>query len=164
VTAKIDETQHYDASPVEVFAMLSDPEFIDKKCLASGSMEASSQALEEDGVITLVSRRVLPAKLPSFAKRFVGETVTLTETQTWTPADSDGARTASFIVDFGNNPIAFHGDIALAAAGEGTAVTYRGNIKASVPLVGGKIEGIAAEWITKYATKEQQVGNEWLAG
>lgn len=159
----MDEVQHYDAPTDEVFAMLSDPAFIERKCYASGCIEADAESTPEGDGVTLVSRRVLPAKLPSFAKRFVGETVTLIETQRWT-APNDHARTADFVVDFGNNPISFHGDIALQPDGAGTRVEYRGTIKCGVPLIGGKIEGVALEWITRYIDKEQRVGSAWLAG
>lgn len=182
----MDEVQHYEAAPAEVFAMLSDPEFIERKCLASGSIEASAEATQEGGGVALVSRRVLPAKLPSFAKRFVGETVTLIETQCWSAPDGAGVRTATFKVDFGNNPISFDGAISLGPAdpadptgpsddsrapsadpraeSSGTRVEYTGAIKCTVPLVGRKIEGVALNWITRYVDKEQHVGTAWLAG
>lgn len=163
MSTKIDQVQHYTAPPAEVFAMLSDPAFVEAKCLASGSIEASAETSQEDATTTIVSRRVLPAKLPGFAKRFVGETVTLVETQKWSDP-VDGTRTGSFVVDFGNNPISFSGDVTLSPDGPGTRVEYIGQIKCTVPLVGGKIEGVALEWITKYLDKEQRVGTDWLDG
>lgn len=160
----IDEIQHYDATPAEVFKMLSDPAFIEKKILASGSIDASAQVLEDPGgKISIVARRVLPAKLPTFAKKFVGETVILTETQNWRPAAADGSRAAGFLVDFNNNPISFNGAIELKPSGEGTMVETKGAIKCSVPLFGGKIEKIAQDWIQRYLDKEQTVGNKWIA-
>ena len=164
MTTKIDQAQHYTASPDEVFAMLSDPEFVERKCLASGSIEASADVTSEDATTTIVSRRVLPAKLPSFAKKFVGETLTLVETQRWGDADADGSRRGTFVVDFGNNPISFTGEVLLTPEGEGSKVETRGDLKCTVPFVGGKIEGVATEWITKYLDKEQRVGTEWLDG
>lgn len=163
MSTTIDEVQQYDASPDDVFAMLSDPDFIKAKCMASGCIEATAESVPEDDGVTLVSRRVLPAKLPSFAKRFVGETVTLTETQKWSDPHST-SRIATFIVDFGNNPIAFDGNITLQPDGDGTKVEYVGAIKCSIPLIGGKIEGVALDWITRYVRKEQTVGTAWLNG
>jgi hypothetical protein len=162
VTVKIDSTQHYEADPAAVQAMLLDPDFVVAKCLASGSIEADAEVLQEDGHTTLVSRRKLPAKLPGFAKKFVGETLVLVETQKWSEPDPL-SRTATFIVDFGNNPISFQGDLALDPDGDGTRVHTRGDIKCTVPFVGGKIESIAREWIEKYLAKEQEVGTDWLA-
>lgn len=163
MTTKIDEVQHYTAEPLAVFAMLSDPEFIERKCLASGSIEASAEVTTEDAGTTIVSRRVLPAKLPGFAKKFVGDTLTLIETQKWSDPDA-GERTGTFVVDFGNNPISFGGSVTLRPDGPGTRVEYVGDIKCSVPFVGGKIEKVAEDWITRYLDKEQRVGTEWLDG
>jgi hypothetical protein len=163
VTISIDQTQHYAAPSANVQTMLLDPDFVVAKCLASGSLEATAELLTEDGSTTLISRRILPAKLPSFAKRFVGETLTLIETQQWHEPRGE-SRTASFMVDFGNNPISFHGSVALGPEGEGTAVRTTGEIKCTVPFVGGKIESVAAEWIGKYLAKEQTVGTQWLTG
>lgn len=162
MSTTIDQVQHYAATPDEVFAMLSDPAFVEAKCLASGSIEASAETTQEDAGITIVSRRVLPAKLPGFAKKFVGETVTLVETQRWPEAEGD--RAGTFVVDFGNNPISFSGDVTLSADGDGSQVRCQGVIKCTVPFVGGKIEGVALEWITKYLDKEQRVGTAWLDG
>lgn len=159
----IDEKQYYSAPPDTVFEMLSDSEFITAKCLASGSIEADAESTTDGDTRIIKSRRVLPAKIPAFARRFVGDTVTLTETQRWAPP-VDGTRRASFEVDFGNNPISFSGHIALTAEGEGTEVATVGTIKCSVPFVSGKIEGVALDWITRYLVKEQKVGNAWLEG
>jgi hypothetical protein len=161
----IDEIQHYDASPTEVFSMFVDPAYIEKKCLASGSLEASSQIIEETGgKITIVGRRVLPAKVPSYAKRFIGETIVLTETQNWRPADADGSRAAGFVVDFDDQPISFNGSVELKPSGDGTTVETKGAIKCSVVFVGGKIEKLAQSWIVRFLAKEEKVGNEWLSG
>lgn len=161
----IDQVQHYDASPDEVFEMLSEPGYIEAKCLASGSTEASAQVIEDPGgKISIIARRVLPAKLPAFAKKFVGETIVLTETQNWRPAAADGSRAAGFVVDFDNNPISFNGAVELKPSGDGTTVETKGAIKCSVPFFGRKIEKVAQSWIERYLTKEQKVGNEWLAG
>ncbi len=163
MSTSIDHTQTYTAEPAEVQRMLLDPDFAVAKCLASGSIEATSELVTEDGQTTLIIRRVLPAKLPSFAKALVGETLNLIETQQWHEPRGD-ARTASFLVDFGNNPISFHGDIAVGPHTEGTHVRTKGTIKCTVPLMGGRIESVAAEWIGKYLAKEQQVGTARLAG
>jgi hypothetical protein len=163
VPTEIDEIQHYQAAPEVVFAMLSDTEFIEKKCLASGSIEANAEVIDDGGDRTsLVARRVLPAKIPGFAKKFVGETITLTETQNWRAASPDGSRAAEFVVDFGNNPISFTGAVELKPNGDETTVETKGMIKCSVPFAGRKIENLALEWIQKYINKEQRVGNAWL--
>ncbi|MCU0295986.1 MAG: DUF2505 domain-containing protein [Candidatus Nanopelagicales bacterium] len=161
--AQIDEVQTYDADPATVFAMLCDEEFIRYKSTQSGSLEVDATVTEEEDGIRIHNRRVMPAKVPGFVKRFLGDTIPLDETQHWGEADEDGARTAQFTVDFDGQPLSFGGTITLRPHGAGgTAVETSGPIKCSVPFVGGRIEKFAAEWIGKYLNKEQRVGAQWL--
>ena len=161
--AQIDEVQYYDADPVTVFAMLADEQFIVHKSTQSGSLKVEA-AVEEDGDgVRIVNNRVMPAKVPGFVKRFLGDNIPLNETQTWTPAAEDGSREADFAVDFNGQPISFSGTISLRPENGGTAVETKGPIKCTVPLVGGRIEKFAAEWISRYLNKEQRVAAQWLA-
>ena len=158
----IDVTQHYDADPATVFAMLSDKDFILYKCEQSASLEATAEVIDEGDTVSIHNRRVLPAKVPGFVKRFLGDTIPLDETQHRCPANGSGQRTAEFSVDFDGQPLAFGGTIELHKHGEGSAVRTKGALKCSVPLIGGKVENFAAEWIGKYLNKEERVGQQWL--
>lgn len=162
MSTKIDQHQRFEAVPDVVFTMFADPEFIERKAKASGSLEVTAKVSSDGATTTLFNSRVLPAKLPGFARRFVGDHVTLAETQTWR-GDAE-QRTADFTVDFGGQPITFHGAITMRPDDGGTTVHYRGEIKCTVPLVGGKIEHVAKDWIVRYLDKEQRVGADWLAG
>jgi hypothetical protein len=160
--AQIDEVQYYEADPETVFAMLADEQFIVHKSTASGSLKVdASVAADGDGVL-IHNNRVMPAKVPGFVKRFLGDTIPLNETQTWGPAAADGSREAQFTLDFAGQPMSFGGTISLRPQDGGTAVETKGPIKCSVPFVGGRIEKFAAEWISKYLNKEQRVGAQWL--
>jgi len=162
VATKFHFEQAYEADPTTVWAMLSDPAFITAKCERTGSTETTVDVTEnEDGGATLTTTRVLPANLPSVAKPFVGDTITVTECQVWSGPAADGSRTATTNVDFGA-PMAFAAGLTLAASGSGSTVTTDGEFKASIPFVGGKIEKVAADETTRYLQKEQQVGQEWL--
>lgn len=161
--AHIDEVQRYDADPQTVFAMLSDETFIIYKCQQSASLDVVAEVEDEGDTLRIHNRRVLPAKVPGFVKRFLGDTIPLDETQHWGPADDRGHRSAEFTVDFDGQPLTFAGTIDLTGDGAGTAVRTRGALKCSVPLIGGKVENFAAEWIGKYLNKEQRVGQQWLA-
>jgi hypothetical protein len=163
VATKFHFEQAYGADPATVWAMLSDPAFITSKCERTGSRETTVDVTSaDDGGATLTSKRVLPANLPSVAKPFVGDTLTVTEVQAWGPAASDGSRSGTTTVDFGA-PMAFSATLTLVATADGSTMTTHGEFKASVPFVGGKIEKVAADETTRYLEKEQQVGQEWLS-
>lgn len=161
--AQIDEVQFYDADPATVFAMLADEAFIVHKSTQSGSLEVDAEVEETADGVRIRHHRVMPAKVPGFVKRFLGESIPLSETQQWGEADEDGSRRATFVLDFNGQPMTFSGTVWLRPQNGGTAVETKGPIKCTVPLVGGRIEKFVAEWISKYLNKEQRVGAQWLA-
>ena len=153
--------QSFDADPFAVFAMLRDSEYVQAKCEATGSLETTVEIHEEsDDSTTIVSTRVLPADVPSVARKFVGETITATETQEWSPAATDGSRTASVRVDF-SGPLAFSGTLLLIPSGEESQVVTEGVFTASVPFVGGTIESVASEQTSRYLSAEEKLAREW---
>lgn len=153
--------QSFDDDPFVVFTMLRDEEYVQAKCEATGSLRTTVEVREEpDGATTIVSTRVLPAEVPSVARKFVGETITATETQEWSPAASDGSRTASVRVEF-SGPLAFTGTLHLDPSGAGSQVTTQGAFTASVPFVGGTIESVAAEQTARYLNAEEKLAREW---
>ncbi|MDZ7577926.1 MAG: DUF2505 domain-containing protein [Candidatus Nanopelagicales bacterium] len=162
MATQINDVRRYDAPAPNVFSMLSDVEFIELKCRRSGSIEVSAHVETDGDGMIIVSRRVLPAKIPAFARSMVGETITLIETQKWGPPDAEGSRAATFHADFGKAPIAFNGDLSLTAEDASASLTTTGMIKASVPLLSRKIESIALDWTQRYLRKESEVGSEWL--
>jgi hypothetical protein len=153
--------QSFEADPATVFAMLRDPEYVQVKCAATGSLETTVEVnATPDDAVTITSTRVLPADVPAPAKKFVGETISATETQEWSAASPDGSRTADVSVDF-SGPLSFSGSLSLTPATDGSYVETRGTFKASVPFVGGTIESAAAEQTEKYLKAEERVAAEW---
>ena len=153
--------QSFEADPAAVFAMLRDPEYIQVKCVATGSLETTVEVnATPAGSVTITSTRVLPADVPAPAKKFVGETISVSETQEWSAASPDGSRTADVSVDF-SGPLSFSGSLSLTPATDGSYVETRGTFKASVPFVGGTIESVAAEQTEKYLKAEERVAAEW---
>jgi hypothetical protein len=153
--------QTFGSDPVSVFTMLRNPEYVQAKCAATGSLETTVDVSEfADGSVTITSTRVLPAEVPAAAKKFVGETISATETQEWSPPAADGSRSATVTVDF-SGPLAFSGRLALRPFGDGSEVMTEGSFKASVPFVGGTIESVAAEQTVRYLGAEERVAAEW---
>lgn len=156
--------QAFAADPATVMAMLADPEYVRRKGERTGAFDITVDVAEApEGGVVITCTRSMPAEVPSYAAPFVGDTITITETQAWGPAAADGSRTAAVTVDF-NSPLAYTGTIELAADGAGSVARNSGAFKASVPFVGGKVEKVAAEMTQKYLAKETTVGAEWLAG
>jgi hypothetical protein len=155
----------FDADPHRVFAMIVDPAFQEAKCLASGSLEHEVDVSEhDDGSAVVVNRRTMPTHhLPDFVRSLVGATIQLHETQRWASPSAAGSRTGSIQVEIHGVPVRFDGSVALAADGPGTHWPVEGEIKASVPFLGGKIEKAAEPAVHAGIRVEQETGTTWLA-
>jgi hypothetical protein len=151
----------YDAPAEDVLAMLTDPAYWDMVAAATDAI-TSSTTVEQLGGDTRVrtdqEQRVVG--VPSFAKKFVGESTRALKLQTWT-----GHR-STFEVETPGKPTHLAGTAQLRAdgAGEGSVLEYDLEITASVPLVGGKLEKLVAGYTVDGFEKERAVGASWLGG
>jgi len=161
---QVTATIPYPAPPEAVFAMLTDEAFLAQVCVATGAISHSVDVQLAGGGATITTRRDLPTdEVPDFVKRFVGETLTVTRVDAWGPPASDGGRLGTLSVEIAGAPVRLTGTLSLGADGAGAVEQVDGDLKASVPLVGGKIEKAAEPAIRSGLRKEQQLGTAWLA-
>jgi hypothetical protein len=165
VQVRLSDQIRYEADPRAVFRMIVDPDFQDAKCVATGSLEHEVDVQEHpDGSATVFSRRTLPTdQIPDFVRSFVGSTVRLAETQRWSAETPDGTRTGSIEVQIEGMPVRFTASTALTVAGRGTQQPIEGELKASVPFLGGKIESAAEPAVRAAIRVEARTGASWLA-
>lgn len=143
---KFTHRAEYPATPEVVFAQLLDPEFQDAKCDATttGTWEADVSTIGDRTVIT--TERVLPTdQLPEMARSFVGDTLTIVEVQTWGPPEADGSRTADLNLHVKGAPMTLKGSVRLSPNGSGSIHEVVGELRAGVPLIGGRLEKAASE-------------------
>ncbi len=161
---------HYAADPDAVFAMLSDPDFQDRKCRATGAVEHTVEVLPDDeGGVTITTTRSLPTdQLPDFLRGLTGGTLTVVQTETWDPPDGDGGREGTIEVEISGAPVRMIGTLSLVPDGAGadvqTVETIDGDLKAKVPLIGGRIERAAEPAMRAAVRAERRTGTAWLAG
>lgn len=150
--------QNYDCPPQQALEILMSEEFQRDLAMATGSLEATADVQRsDDGRVTLTSSRTMPAQVPGYAKAFVGESIELVEIQRWDPPSDSGERTGTFEVKIDAAPVRFDGTLALTGSTTCQVITT-GEVKASVPLVGGKIEGLIAEQIGRYIEVCEKLG------
>jgi Protein of unknown function (DUF2505) len=161
---KILHTAEFPATPDEVFEMLSEPRFQEAKCGATAALE-HAVSVERSGDRTIIkTERILPTNsLPDFAKAMVGETLKVGETQDWGPASANGTREGSIDLEIHGTPISLVGTMRLEPGGVGTIQHIVADLKAKIPLVGGKIERAAAPTIEAAIEVEHRTGVKWLA-
>ncbi|HET8594243.1 MAG TPA: DUF2505 domain-containing protein [Intrasporangium sp.] len=162
---KISETVEYPAAPDEVFSMLTDERFQARKCEEAGSLSHDVAVSQNGGSTRVVTKRDLPTQdMPDFAKSLIGPRVTITETYEWAAPNGDGSRTGDLTVVLGGAPVTLRAKLGLKPSGAGTSMSLDGDLKASVPLIGGKIEKTAAPAIVDGIRSESSVARAWLAG
>jgi len=149
----------YDAAPEAVLAMLTDPGYWDKVAEATGAL-SSKATVTTEGANTrvVVDQEQAVQGVPSFAKKFVGESTRAINTFIWQ------GTSAAYDVETPGKPTSMSGTATVAAQGAGSVLTYDLDVKASVPLIGGKLEKLVVDLTTAGFVKEQAVGADWLAG
>jgi hypothetical protein len=161
---EISATFEYAATPDEVFAMLANEDFQARKCVATGALSHSVSISQQGDRTVIVSSRELPTDgFPDFVKSLVGATLAVTETQDWGPADPAGRRLGSLTVHIAGAPIDLAGILSLAPDAQGSVESVDGDLKARIPLIGGKIEKAAAPTIESAIRVERETGQAWLA-
>lgn len=159
VTAQI----HFPADPAATFAVLVDKGFQEEVCRSTGAVATDVSIDQNGGGATIRTSRELPTDdFPDFIKKFVGDTVHVVRVDTWGPAAADGARDGTITVDIKGAPVRLSGTITLRPQGAQTVEDVQGDLKAAIPLVGGKIEKAVAPSIRGAVAKEQEVGARWL--
>ena len=142
---KVTRNATYALSPELVMAVLADEEFQDEKCAATYATSWDSSVETGRNRTVITTRRVMPTThLPEVAKGFIGETFSIHEVQTWVGPNEQGLYTAEFRVHVQGAPIAVTGSRRLEPKGAGAHDHVARQIKASVPLIGRKIEESAA--------------------
>jgi Protein of unknown function (DUF2505) len=150
----------YDAGPDEVFEMLADPAFREKVSAALDVVSADVSVERSGDGFTMTNDQVQRTEgLPSFAKKFAGDTTRAIQVEEW-PDRSGG----SLRIDAPGKPSSIHGTIALEPAGSGTTEVVELEIKVKVPLVGGKLEGLLEDQLRRGMDVEHEVGKAWLKG
>ena len=156
---KLHHVLTYDATPDEVLAMLTDPAYWDEVAEATGALKSTATVTPgSSGTQVVVDQEQAVQGVPSFAKKFVGESTRAINTMLWK------GLSAAYDVETPGKPTSMSGTATIAARGTGSTLTYDLDVKASVPLIGGKLEKLVVELTTEGFEKEQTVGAAWLAG
>ncbi|HJQ06405.1 MAG TPA: DUF2505 domain-containing protein [Nocardioides sp.] len=149
----------YAAPVADVLAMLQDPVYWDRVAERTGAI-SSATTVTGDGedVEVVTDQQQAVVGVPSFAKKFVGDSTRAIITASWKGPQ------ASYVVDTPGKPTSMSGTVRVAPKGDGSVVTYDLEVKASVPLVGGKIEKLVCDLTGEGFDHEHAAGVVYLAG
>ncbi|HET7385241.1 MAG TPA: DUF2505 domain-containing protein [Nocardioidaceae bacterium] len=149
----------YDEPPDRVYAMLSTPAFREAVCGRLRVLRSTVEITPHGVGMKAVIDQVQPATgVPSFAKRFVGDEITIRQQESWSsPAGAD------LEVTIPGKPGSMLGSITLAAVGAGSRQTVDADVTVPLPLIGSKLERMIADMLHRSLDAENTVGRDWLA-
>ncbi|MCE0534836.1 DUF2505 domain-containing protein [Kineosporia rhizophila] len=162
---RVSADMHYRADPARVFAMLTNQEFQERKVgrISKGAWDVRVQ--REGDTAVIVSHRTLPPEVvPDAFRAMISTTITITQTEKWGPAAPDGSRSGSIDVELSGVPVRLTGALSLAPAPDGGCrEQVTGELKAKIPLFGGKVEKAAEPAVRAAIDAEGRIGEQWLA-
>lgn len=150
----------YDGATAEqVYAMLGEQSFREQVCDFQGVLRKTVSISPSGAGMSVTIDQVQAGQgIPSFAKKFVGEEINIVQEEQWSSPTSGTVKVA-----IPGKPGDMSGDVLVAEDDAGTTETVRMDVKVGIPLIGGKIEGLIADLLTKALRAENKVGREWLS-
>ena len=154
------ELTYPDADVAEVVAMISDPIFRERVADHQGVVRRQVDLTGEVPVKRIRVELVHgTSRVPSFARKLVGEEIAIVQVETWT-TDTGG----DVEVNIPGKPGDIVGRVLIEQRGDSVVETYDLTVSIKVPLVGGKLEDFVASLMVKAYVVENKVGLTWLAG
>jgi hypothetical protein len=147
----------------KVWTAFSDPEFYQAKFEGIGHRNVevvSTESADEEFCIE-VSREV-PLEVPGFLRGMLGEWNTLLQTEQWTAVR--GGYANALQIEARGVPATMTGTMSLSANGKGSVNDIAITIRASVPLIGGKVEQFIARDTEATLDAEYEFIRSYLAG
>jgi hypothetical protein len=160
---KLSETTSSDATVEETFEAHCQQSVREDACKLSGALSWDvTVEPASDGGARIQVDRTMPAEVPDFAKKFLGDTIEVRQVEEWSPADSSGGRTARVKVTIKGQPASMAGSAVLQPSGSGSVETVEGDVKVDVPFIGKKFEPEIVRVIAKAIRIEQETALEWI--
>ena len=165
---RVTDEIRYQASLDSVFEMLTNADFQERKCQATGALEQRVDVVEHStGEVAVTTERVLPTDtIPEVFRSMLGGSLRVIQVETWQADDGSGERSGTIEVSIAGTPVGLTGTLRLSPDGAdgGASVEHiDGQLRARVPLVGGKIEQAVAPAIRAAIRAERRTGTAWLA-
>jgi len=143
-----------DATVEQVLAMLNDPEFREQVASYQRAVRSSADISGNTARVEIVHGT---EQVPSFARKFVGDEISIVHEETWSGPHAD------VLVTIPGKPGDMTGTYDVAQVGDDVVETVKLTVKVNIPFVGGKVEDLIAGLLSKAYRAENKVGLRWLA-
>ncbi len=128
------------------------------------SSQITHFASASDGTTVVFKQNVARDALPPLIKRILPLDMTITREQRFGPFDPETGRAeGSYRATVPGSPGKFSGRYYLSPSDSGSQLVLSSECRVSVPLVGGKIEGLIMHHIQEIFDNEEAFTAEWIA-
>jgi len=163
MATKLTNIDRYSATPEQLIGMMRMRQYWTEKYSSFGATGLQIEEYNATGKgLTIRSRRQVAADLPGFARRIVGATTVVNQSEIWKP-DRDGW-SCELNVEIEHVPGGMSGWMRIEPLGDAESdwsLEYA--IKIGVPLVGGKLEGVMKHNTQADLKREFAFNAHWLA-
>ena len=149
-------------TPAQVYELATDADFRGEVCEATHALDYDVSVDAHDDTAKVVVSRTMPADVPDFMKKMIGETVDVVQTEDWGAPDADGQRTADVVVQIKGQPAKMVGSASILETGGGIEMRIEGDLKVAIPFIGKKVEPEIAKGIYAAIKREQEAADARL--
>jgi len=126
-------------APVDkVFGLLTDPKWLEARCLAMGELSASCKTKKAAGGVTVTMKRRVHRDLNAVIAKVLNPDSDIELEEHWS-VDKD-KRSGSFTLQIVGKPITVTADFEVAPEGKGCVYRIQHQAKVRVPFIGGVVE------------------------
>ncbi|MDE0854318.1 MAG: DUF2505 domain-containing protein [Nevskia sp.] len=162
MSTQYEERQSFDQPIEKVLRMFSDRAYFERKYAASGGWDIQVLEHELSGRrfrIKCGYSRKPDADVPGFARKFIGDSVHLTQEDVW---DLDSA-SGRLSIEIRNAPIRMSAQMRVVQQPGGCANVLLWTLTCPVPLVGSKLEQMLATEMRNKAAADLEISRKLLA-
>lgn len=158
---QFNDKHSFDQPAASVIKMFSDKAYFERKYKDLGFREIEVLEHSVDAKRFRIKVRYTAksdAAIPDFAKKFLGDSNVVTQTDAWDIEKKTGRIDA----EIRGVPVKVFADMALKDEGAGSANTLKWNLNCGIPFIGGKLEEVVAGDIKAKSKLDQAKSREIL--
>lgn len=162
MSTKIDLEHKFSKGVASVWKMYSDRAYFERKYQDAGynNIQVLDYQHSAKGFsITVHYEAGSDAPLPDFAKKFIGERISVTQTDSWDAA----SKTGKISTEIKGAPVKVTAEMKLEGDAKSAVNRMKWTLSCGIPLVGGKLEALLGEDVKVKSARDQIVSSKILA-
>ena len=125
-------------APVDkVFGLLTDPKWLEARCLAMGELSANCKTKKVAGAATVTMKRRVRRELNAIISKVLNPESDIELVEQWSVDKEE--RSGTFTLQIVGKPITVTAEFELAPEGKGCVYRIQHHAKVQVPLIGGVV-------------------------